>query len=125
MGNSNRDKTNSITHLVKIVADEVFAARYDAKVEEFNGYTARVMKDLINKVNFLMRHAVGDMPPIDDCPDEWQMPNAGSFWSDDEEAGLHRDFKKAVKWMANRQGRTTGAIEARLVELRRRGVISL
>lgn len=125
---ANREKTNSITHLVKVVAGEVFDERASDNHKEHKTTHDRLeaeLRTLKRKVNLIL-HCLGDeIPRIEDCPGDWKKPNAGSFWSDREEAELMCDFYKAVQWMASRQGRTTGAIEARLVELRRRGEISL
>lgn len=42
-----REKTNSITHLVKIVAEEVFE---DLSITDYNRLSARILqKDLIKK----------------------------------------------------------------------------
>lgn len=119
-----REKTNSITHLVKIVAGEVFDER-DVKHGVSHAQIEEAVRKLNRKVNLIAACLADEIPQIEDCPEDWSKPNAGSFWSDQEEAELRCDFYRAVKWMASRQGRTTGAIEARLVELRRRGEISL
>jgi len=79
-----REQTNSITKLVKIVAKEEVL-----KVLEEYRATKR------NK-----------------CPKN--VRNAGEYWNKAEDDILKTEFSAAVKQIANRHGRSFGAIIARL-----------
>lgn len=113
---SSREKTNSITHLVKIVAGEVLEER-EARHEVAHAHMEGAIRKLNRRVNLITACLADEIPQIESCAEEWNTPNAGDFWSDAEEDALICDLKQAIKWMAARRGRTTGAIDARLAQL--------
>jgi hypothetical protein len=114
----NRQPSTSITHLVKTVAGEVFDKR-DVNHEVAHAQIEEALRKLTRRVNLISACLSDEVPEIDNCPEEWDQDNAGNFWSDREEEALMRDLHKAIKWMAARRGRTTGAIDARLSQLAR------
>lgn len=124
MSNCSREKTNSITHLVKIVAKEVVEELLQGR-ENVQASMEKEIKSLRRKVNFLQYCLQDEVPSIEDCPEEWKKDNAGAFWDRNQEDDLLCDMKLAVKWMASRHRRTPGAIEARLSQLRREGRLVL
>jgi hypothetical protein len=111
-----RQPSTSITHLVKTVAHEVFDER-DVNHEVAHAQMEEALRKLGRRVNLISACLADEIPPIDECQDEWSTPNAGGFWSDHEEEALICDLRKAIKWMASRRGRTAGAIDARLSQL--------
>lgn len=126
MSHEKRQASTSITHLVKTVAGEVFDERTQRAHDEHNRAHCEIqgaIKSLSRRVNHLQYCLSDEIPPIDDCPEDWGKPNAGGFWSDHEEEALIRDLRKAVKWMAAQRGRTVGSIDARLALLSKRGRI--
>jgi len=88
-----REKTNSITHLVKIVAEEVF----DQKIEEFKGELdiEEITKKAIGKIQTSLKHA-------------------GDIWDKKECEILKAEFRVALNQIAVNHGRSTGAIRERL-----------
>ena len=136
---NNREKTNSVTHLVKIIADEsVEEALSSRRIMTKETTECLVLDNLqpIKNVVKIMQLRLGNIerqlapcldqqPDIDAAPEDWNKPSAGAPWSQDEECELQRNFAKAVAWMANKHGRTDTAIRCRLRDMIRKGSIHL
>jgi len=115
-----REPSTSITHLVKTVAGEVFDEREKRDRCEHDRAHREIqaaLRTLSRKMNMIEYCLNDEVPPIDDCSERWDTPNAGDVWSNQEESELICDMRKAIKWMAARRGRTKGSIDARLALL--------
>lgn len=86
-----REKTNSITELVKIVAREVF-------VEENKKTRALAYEATKNFCNDLKA----------------EINKAGASWTEDEECALRKEVAVALEIIAKKHGRSYGAIKSRL-----------
>lgn len=105
-----REKTNSITHLVKIIAEEVFEEKFGTlQIPPPTGLLGRieVIEDFI-KINV--------KPPISNegATTYSGDVNAGKPWSDFEDDVLAREFAHTLRILSERHGRTIGAIRERI-----------
>jgi hypothetical protein len=143
MDTQNRPKTNSITHLVKIVAEEVVQAALEnrhAQIDEarmraaMDDAAGRIVKDEVAPLKTMMRllnmrllnlECGGDIPDLGEVSDQWECHMAGCYWDEHEEGDLLKEFDRAVKWIAAQHGRTDVAIRCRLTDLRKQGRLIL
>jgi hypothetical protein len=140
--NTDRPKTNSITHLVKIVAEEVVRDALErgglrpdrAALECAVLESVQPIKNVLKLVNIRLGKlervlgalsALDPQPDIDVTPEDWEKAYHGASWGQVEEAELVKQFDKAVKWMASQHGRTEVAIRCRLQEMIRGGRLSV
>ena len=88
----NREKSNSITHLVKIVAKEV--------VEDLlKGYKENILEEHLT----LKRREVAN-----------NATNAGEFWTKDEDDLLETEVLLSMLKIAKKHNRTLGSIRCRI-----------
>jgi hypothetical protein len=135
---SDRPKTNSITHLVKIVAEEVVTAALEKRgapidktsiecaiLENVSDHIQPI-KNVLKLVNIRLGRlervlgalsALDPQPDIDATPEDWEKAYHRAPWGQAEEGELSEQFNKAVKWMASQHGRTEVAIRCRLSEM--------
>ncbi len=92
-----REKTNSITHLVKIVASEVF----DIDIKELESRVFNRCMAALNQESF-----------INDV--QLSLKRAGEPWPQDEDELLVREVEIAIKQIAKNHKRSVGAIESRI-----------
>jgi len=88
-----RPKTNSITHLVKIVAKEVFEE--EMKKIKYTGVNYEKLKEVF-------------CAPLDNG-----LQNLGRKWNDAEDELLKAEINFAINKIAENHGRTFGAIISR------------
>ena len=119
-----RESSNSITHLVKIVAQEVIKEElgkvYEALHESASEHTIATNKRLAVIEQEL---CLTDIPEIENTPTSWNAENAGQKWDRDEEYELANDWSIALAWLARRRKRSVGSIDARLRHLIRSHLI--
>ena len=107
MNKENREKTNSITYLVKIVAQEVYKENF--KQEGIHQEVCKIRKEL-------------DELKIKSCKDYFDIfvnykidvTNKGRSWTDFEDRLLKREIECALKKIANNHKRSDGAIRSRI-----------
>jgi len=143
---TDRPRTNSITHLVKIVAEEVVTAALEKRgvqidkasvecaiLENISDHVQPI-KNVLKLVNIRLGKlervlgalsALDPQPDIDVTPEDWERAYHGASWGQAEEAELTKRFDKAIKWMAAQHGRTEVAIRCRLQEMIRGGRLSV
>gem|GEM_PF-5972658 len=97
--NSTRQKTNSITHLVKIVAREEIddsLTQYDKLIRKHIDKTVESLKNM----TLIMS----------------SLKNAGNIWTEDEDNLLIKEVEIAISQIAQNHGRTKGGILARIYQ---------
>lgn len=138
-----REKTNSITHLVKIVAEEVIAGRVNKTWESIDGWSDKIialkqrLRDseakykrvgdhqvvLSDKINTLEKQVKklfaksDEMPEFaKECLDSIQsnLEKAGRVWTMEEDAILIHEVRTAVATIAKSHQRSAGAIRNRI-----------
>ncbi len=111
---AHRTKTNSMTHLVKIVAEEVL----DEKIK--NGEFAIVSKAALDALTHQDERI---MEQGDAFRENMQssMEKAGLPWSKEENTLLLDQFKTAIAQAAVNHGRSKGAIKARFWDFMKGG----
>lgn len=126
MATNDRPKTNSITHLVKLVAEEVMKEMLPEKLQPFRNMD-KILGVRINRLEAILRSgfSIDPLPDIENCPEHWNTPYAGSGWDKGEECDLLNEFDKAVQWMASQHGRTEVAIRCRLSDLVKQGKLNI
>jgi len=104
-----REKTNSITHLVKIVANEIFhekllflTTKVDSLTAQINELDTGVPKEL--RVDFHEKL----------CAIQSSLSSAGASWEKNEKILLQQELSIAIAQIAKNHDRTTGAILARI-----------
>jgi len=114
-----REKSNSITHLVKIVAKEVFDDRKDALVS-----------DILNDLNPQFRRIDTRLTRQESIHPHKTSEHAGPFytytssdrtrfdWSANEDDSLEREVRDSLQEIARNHKRTIGAIKSRIVQKR-------
>jgi hypothetical protein len=102
-----REKTNSITNLVKIVAREVFKDSIRTRPLELRNIIREICKDEIDKCNWY------DIDTFLE-PLKSGLENAGTYWSKEEDQLLIDEVKVAVAQIAKNHKRSVGAIIARV-----------
>jgi len=93
-----REKTNSITHLVKMVAAEVFKEEFERREKERIIHKAS-MRDMENR----LCQAIST-----------NVEKAGRPWSEEEDSLLLQELKTAVAQIALNHKRSRGAISSRI-----------
>ena len=97
MENCNRKKTNSITHLVKIVAEEVANEVFDKKLECISqNPKIQNIAELISGLS------------------EFDTSNRGQIWPDADDYLLEKEVEFALAQIAKNHKRTVGAIRSRI-----------
>ena len=99
-----REKTNSITHLVKIVAKEVFEDKYN--------FLHRKVNRLEEELNAVEMPVIPDEAFIKQL--ESDMDNAGGPWFGKEDKELTVEMDTIIRFLAKRHSRSVGAIKARI-----------
>lgn len=94
-----REKTNSITHLVKIVAEEVFQEKYYLNPVKIRSMVRQEMD------NYLANVRRERVPP---------GKRSGDLWTDREDNYLRLLFREFCNETATEFKRSTGAIESRI-----------
>lgn len=110
-GESNvKRKTNSITHLVKIVAAEVFEEKigelfypYREQVIDLGGSVAKLNKVVQVHTTEVLRSS---------------LENVGAPWTEDEDNLLTLEVKTALAVIAKTHGRTVNAVRSRIRDKR-------
>ncbi len=98
-----RDKSSSITHLVKTVANEEIDKRFSYIEGRINSLIERnIMRNkVIDASDFLEKI-------------QTTLEKAGAPWSDEEDDILIQEIKTAVSQIAKNHNRSKGAIRARV-----------
>lgn len=104
--NERRQKTNSITHLVKIVAQEVVAEEMSSHFEGINKRLTAL-------------ELVSGQPKLIDTSEAMrsiknELDKVGGSWSKNESKLLDKELTLAIAAIAANHGRTVGAIKARI-----------
>ena len=94
------EETNSITHLVKIVAGEVF----DERMRERDDYH-REEKKAEDIMNFNFLDSINFSPA-----------NAGVIWTAREDRVLIREVQAAIFKISRNHGRSKGSIRSRICQ---------
>jgi len=118
MEHSKRETSSSITHLVKVVAKEVF---------EENRMS--ILDDILNETNILFRkidirltHQENIHPhPTKDHSGtitgrSYSFDRSGYDWSVDEDITLKREIRESLQEIAKKHRRSTGAISSRICQ---------
>lgn len=110
---TNRESTNSITHLVKIVASEVI----DSRIQELREFVAKVARSVCKDELDRMASGTGTID-ITDRLDKVRntAANAGQRWTREEDQLLEREFEVTLEQIAANHSRTVAAIKARVRE---------
>ena len=98
-----REKTDSITHLVKIVAKEVFNNKSENINFKFNQLVDRVSR----LETQLLKHETSEKIIL-------EMERAGECWTEQEDAMLRAELKIAMTVIAKTHDRSYGAITSRI-----------
>jgi len=93
-----REKTNSVTHLIKIVAKEVYDDQLDKIFERIEKLESSAHVHLFQPT----------------FSPETIKSRAGEAWTEDEERALDDELTRALEWIAQKHGRSSGAIQARI-----------
>lgn len=97
-----RDKTNSITHLVKIVAKEVFYEEWDKRATNLT-----VQKNIFeDTVRDLGHEYLGKI--------QTSLEKAGRVWPREEDALLEQEVRTALAQIAKNHSRSIVAIRSRI-----------
>lgn len=86
-----REETNSVTHLVKIIAQEV----YDENFRRIEPNITIDASEFLSKIHK-------------------QTRKAGEIWSDEEDEILKEEYRVAIAAIASNHQRTSGSIAARV-----------
>ena len=97
-----REKTNSITHLVKIVAREVFN-------EEFRDRSMKLSVDRLRIEDEIRSLGTDFLGKI-----QTSLEKAGRLWSREEDALLEQEVRTAVAQIAKNHSRSIVAITSRI-----------
>jgi hypothetical protein len=98
-----REKTNSVTKLVKIIAQEVVDENIQC-IKKNNESRCQDYNNLSDRVSYLENI----IRPLKNAP------CGGEFWSDEDHERLTRNFNQFNILMAKRFGRTPLAIKCRI-----------
>lgn len=112
-----RKSSTSITHLVKIVAEEVVNEMVSSgKLTSIQDISNAVqpLEERIEKVERELGFSAEVFREIENTPKKWGLGKAGEIWTDDQDCRLAQDFNTALRWMAMRQGRTEVSIKCRI-----------
>lgn len=104
-----REKSNSITHLVKIVAEEVFIERDKHFEYLLETYHRRISK-LERKPAALVDHSA----LIKEIASN--LEKAGKYWSKNEDQLLVDELKTAIATIAKNHSRSRSAIASRIIQ---------
>jgi len=109
MKKEDREKTNSITHLVKIVAQEVFNENY--KLKEIQKQIDELEKEIdsLKRIFFKKEYAEENVKIAENS-----LKNNRAIWSDYEDKLLKKEFECALNNIALSHKRTSGAIRSRI-----------
>jgi len=108
----NREKTNSITHLVKIVAQEVYEENYKQErviIKGIQEEVCKLRKELDELKEIILYSTEKELET-----DKVNLLNKGRSWTDFEDRLLKREIECAFKKIANNHKRTEGAIRSRI-----------
>ena len=107
-----REKTDSITHLVKIVAKEVFEE--EMRRYPFFGTQTRSLMERVEHLETLLKKDAEPALTNENTVTYASAVNAGRPWGHFEEGFLKQALMKTFEVLAERHGRTPGAIKERL-----------
>jgi len=106
-----REKSNSITHLVKIVAQEVFNERFKHIEYLIDKHHERLMQlELDKRTTRLIDHShiLNEIKS--------NLEQAGQYWSKNEDQLLKDEVSAAISTIANSHGRSKSAIVSRIFQ---------
>ena len=109
-----REKSGSITHLVKIVAEEVFEK---LTADKFRGLADHVNKLFVEQSSHDSLHTLEMLGRVGNefCRDiKSSLEKAGRPWTSEEDALLVQEIKTAVAQCAVNHQRSRGSIRARI-----------
>jgi len=108
----NREKTNSITHLVKIVAKEAIEDSFmHHRLNELDDTVENILDRIDRLEQGAHFHPSSSAFPYHSGN---KLNRSGESWSKQEEKELDDELTRALQWMATKHGRTIGAIQARI-----------
>jgi len=102
-----RPKTNSITHLVKIVAKEVLEDRLPKSYG-----LARDHEERLSQLEEFWKKPLLDTKFLTEL--ESDLENAGGPWYPNEDRKLEAEVDVILRFLAKKHSRTVGAIKARI-----------
>ena len=107
-----REKTDSITHLVKIVAGEVFKSEVGETVlyPMIERVAKRVCKEEMASEDFKEKHLASEM--IRNIKSN--LEKAGDPWDKKEDMRLEQEIIMSIAQIAKNHGRSRGSIIARI-----------
>ncbi len=129
--NNTRPKTNSITHLVKIVAKEVCDESMHSRYQHIMLMKNEIndLKSAVKKLQEILFTVKVTNLNIDTKEALKKVHNdllkAGGLWTDDEDTLLERELNVAVNAMAANHQRSKGAIKSRLQKMMQYGLNGL
>lgn len=113
MENNKREKSNSLTHLTKILVKEVMES--DLK----NIYNRLCHLETHNEIEKETKKIVIDIDVKEFLNNiKNKLDNVGESWEKEEEEILKREMKVAIATIAANHGRTVGAITSRLENMK-------
>ena len=114
---SKREKTDSITHLVKIVAEEVYKkymSNYKEKIYPHIKELYAQIDKLNTKTPGINHHLESPHCRCIDTPIENDLSNAGVGWDDFEDKLLETELRQAIQKIAISHKRSTRSINSRI-----------
>lgn len=104
-----RKETNSITHLVKIVAKEVFDENKKDLVNQITNEVLNVQENKYEALKEIANTYLSNMAS--------SLVKAGEPWCADENALLEQEYRTAIAQIAKNHSRSIGAIKAQLARI--------
>ena len=101
-----REETNSVTYLVKLIAEEVFE---ELSTADYNRLSARI--ELLENRPVITVDGTTFLKTI-----QSNLKKAGEYWSKDEDSLLIDEVKTALATIAQNHRRSKGAIVARILQ---------
>lgn len=118
-----REKTTSVTHLVKIVAEEVVLGMVQKEqipcIEDLRNAEDGLKALELTTENRLKRIEAElsleeTLPDIAATDESWSTDKAGLTWSNNEDKELEENVELALKWIAKQHNRSVGGVRARV-----------
>lgn len=103
-----RKSSNSITHLVKTVAEEVAHDMYEDRITELETVDRPIMpsaEGCCHNIECALAKFSTTYTPDSRCGHSWTARESNTF---------QKEFETAIRWIARNHGRSVGAIRAKI-----------
>ena len=110
MENNKREKSNSLTHLTKILIKETMESDLRIICDRLCQLETHKMKETVIDATEILNNIRNN------------LRNVGESWEKEEEEILKREMKMAIVTIASNHGRSVGAIRSRLEHMKFHGM---